>query len=234
MNETTETTAIVPSLNEQTLALVFAGQMALEVLLKEIETRADDLTIGIDSTTAEGRKELAKIATKINKSSEAIDNYGKGLVDKQKKELKKVDDKRKSARDYLETVRARIRKPILDYEAEAKRLQDEALAKEQYLSDWTAAIEEDEKYNLKAAVRKAETEAMIANKAAMMAAQMVGGSAGNFGGSIKPEDPGIDRKREVNLKLMDFLRECGVPEGAARTVIVRVATGQTNLLKINY
>lgn len=232
MNEDAQETALVPSLTEKTLALVFSGKMELEVLLKEIETRADDLASEIDSTTADGRKELAKVATKINKSSQVIDDYGKGLVDKQKKALKVIDNQRKSARDYLETVRARVRKPILEYEAEAARLQAEALAREQYLSDWTAAIEEDEKFELKRQLAKARMEAEVNARVHAEVTKVV--STGNFGGVIKKEDPGMDRKREVNLQLMDFLKECGVSDGAARTVIVRIATGQTKLLTINY
>ena len=231
--------SLVAVLNEQTLAKVYTDPATLPTVLAEVRKRTDSIVITIDSTTPGGRKELAALGTKINKTSELIDGFGKSLVAGQKKAIKVTDDKRKEARDYLEVLRQEVLTPVNAYKAEAERLQQEALAKEKYLADWDAAIEHNNTRRLideaNSRVQAAEMKVKVAEEVAkIVGAKPAADIGGNPGGIIQPLDPSIDRKRQVNIKVMEFLLECGVSEGAARSVIVRVATGQTDLLKIVY
>jgi len=77
-----------------------------------------------DVETIKGRKEIASIAHKVARSKTALDDLGKSLVAERKKEIKKVDDERKKARDFLDELKAEVRQPLTDWEeTEEKRIQ---------------------------------------------------------------------------------------------------------------
>lgn len=106
---------------------VFTGE-ALDDLLAKIEAEARRHTFDIG--TPGGRKDCASLAYKVARSKTAIDDAGKGLVEEWKKQSKVVDYARKKARDRLDALRDEVRKPLTDWEAEEKRVADEAAAAE--------------------------------------------------------------------------------------------------------
>ena len=105
---------------------VFTGPNLDELLAK---IRQETATIVPDVSTAGGRKEIASLAYKVARSKTTIDDAGKSLVEDWKNQAKTVDAARKKARDYLDALRDEVRKPLDDWEAEQKRIEQEAAAK---------------------------------------------------------------------------------------------------------
>lgn len=86
-------------------------------------------------STAKGRKEIASLAHKIAKSKTALDGAGKTLTADWKAKAKLVDVSRKEAREFLDALKERVRKPLTEWEDEEKRKSDQVRIK--------AEIEED-------------------------------------------------------------------------------------------
>ena len=107
---------------------VFTGDK-LDDLLSAIRKHTEGFEP--DVITESGRKEIASLAYKVARSKTTIDNAGKELTEEWKAKSAVVDSARKKARDYLDNLRDEVRKPLNDWEAEQKRIEEEArLAKE--------------------------------------------------------------------------------------------------------
>lgn len=91
----------------------------IDAILENIETAAR--SYDLDVTTETGRKEIASVAYKIAKSKTAIDGAGKDLVAGIKAEAAKIDSERKKSRDFLDNLKAEIRKPLTEFEEAEKR-----------------------------------------------------------------------------------------------------------------
>ena len=87
----------------------------LEKISKEVKSFVPDMT------TEAGRKEIASMAYKVSRSKTALDDLGKKLVEKQKKEIGVVDASRKKMREYLDNLRDEVRKPLNDWEEKDKQ-----------------------------------------------------------------------------------------------------------------
>lgn len=98
---------------------VFSGE--LDPLLESITNEVNGIVP--DLTTDKGRKEIASLANKVARSKTYLDDLGKTLVSDWKEKAKKVDSERKRMRDYLDNLKAKVRKPLTDWEnAEADRV----------------------------------------------------------------------------------------------------------------
>lgn len=105
---------------ERDYKTLFDGS-GMDSMLKSIEEKAR--SFDLDVTTEHGRKEIASVAYKVAKSKTAIDDAGKSLVEGIKKEAKLIDGERKKARDFLDGLKADIRKPLTEFEnAEKERV----------------------------------------------------------------------------------------------------------------
>jgi hypothetical protein len=104
----------------------FTEPGGLDPILKKIESEA--LAIVPDVATAKGRKDIASIAYKVAQAKTYIDGVGKNLVDEMKEMPKKVDAGRKQARDFLDALKDKVRKPLDDWEAEQERIKAEEKA----------------------------------------------------------------------------------------------------------
>lgn len=114
---------------EKTNALqVFTEPEAIKSILKQIETEA--LALAPDISTAKGRKDIASVAYKVARAKTYIDGVGKDLVTEMKEVPKKIDATRKHARDFLDDLKDRVRKPLDDWEAEQERIEAEKKAAE--------------------------------------------------------------------------------------------------------
>jgi len=102
---------------------VFTGEAMDETLIK-IEKEV--LSFVPDTSTAKGRKEIASLANKVAKSKVALDGAGKTLVSDWKSKAKLVDVSRKTARDFLDNLKVKVRLPLTEWENEEKRKQEEA------------------------------------------------------------------------------------------------------------
>ncbi len=86
----------------------------MPTLLKAIE---QEVTANVpDVETADGRKAITSLAYKVARSKTTIDDLGKGFVAEQKQAIAAVDEIRRLARDFLDTLKATVRKPLTDWE----------------------------------------------------------------------------------------------------------------------
>lgn len=84
-----------------------------------------------DLTTAAGRKRINSLAYQVSRSKTAIDDLGKQAAADLKRRTGEIDARRKQAREALDTLRDRVKKPFTDWEAEQVRIAEEQrLAKE--------------------------------------------------------------------------------------------------------
>ncbi len=94
---------------------------SMGTLLKAIEIEA---TAEIpDVETDAGRKAITSLAYKVARSKTTIDDLGKNFVGEQKAAIAAIDAVRKTARDFLDQLKAQVRQPLTDWEeAEEKRI----------------------------------------------------------------------------------------------------------------
>ncbi len=114
---------------EKNNALEIFTSKGLNIILQKIEKSAINFIADISNTN--GRKDIASMAHKVSKVKVDIDNVGKELVSDWTKRTRQVNESRKYARDFLDDLRDRVRKPLTDWE-EKERKKEEAiqLAKE--------------------------------------------------------------------------------------------------------
>lgn len=130
--ENKEQTALAP-LEELTAVEVFTGD-ALDLLLARIESEI--MAEEADITTAKGRKAIASRAHKARKSKVVLEGLKKELTAKWKEKAKKVDASGLKARNFLDALYQKARKPLTDWEAEEER---KAEAERQRIADEAAA-----------------------------------------------------------------------------------------------
>lgn len=112
----------------------------IHLLLQDIEDKVTGHEPNLE--TAKGRKEIASLAYKVSQSKTLLDNFGKDLVTDWKTKAKVVDESRKTAREFLDALRDRVRQPLTDWEfAEEARAEAERLAKELAEAEETAYAE---------------------------------------------------------------------------------------------
>jgi len=97
-------------------------------LLEQIEKRA--MSFVPDISTDQGRKDLKSLAHKVARSKTIIDDLGKDMVDDWKKKAKVIDGYRKEARDFLDELKDKVRKPLTEWEEEQKAIEQEKARKE--------------------------------------------------------------------------------------------------------
>jgi len=73
-----------------------------------------------DITTEEGRKEVAIMGKKINRSKTYIDSLGKGMVSGMKAECKKIDNIRKYCNEELDALKVDFLAPLTEIEEQLK------------------------------------------------------------------------------------------------------------------
>ncbi|MEI6258509.1 MAG: cell envelope biogenesis protein TolA [Deltaproteobacteria bacterium] len=118
--------------------MVFTEPDGLDAILKGIERKVSGIVP--DISTVKGRKEIASIAYKVAQSKTLLDKLGAELTSDWKERAKKVDVSRKHARDFLDSLKDRVRQPLTEWEeAEAKRIADEE-ARIKYAAEYDDAI----------------------------------------------------------------------------------------------
>lgn len=114
----------------------------------------------IDVTTEAGRKQIASIARKIASTKIALDDAGKALIADKQAQVALVNKERARIKERMQRMQDDFRRPLTEFEAEAKR-QLEAL--EQKKREETAAreaeIRKEQERQFAEAAAKAEKEA---------------------------------------------------------------------------
>jgi len=100
----------------------------MKVILAEIEAKVKAFTP--DVSTEKSREEITSFAYKIARSKTLLDDLGKEIVSEWKAKSKKVDIVRKEARDFCDALKAQVRKPLDEWEAEEKERREEEERKE--------------------------------------------------------------------------------------------------------
>ncbi len=138
--EESQSTALVTI--EQTSALdVFKDATKLQSILDQVRQLATD-GFTADASTAEGRALIKAQAYKVTRTKTAIEAAGKALADELKALPKLIDANRKAASEYLAELAETIRKPVTEYEAEAKRKKEEKAAAEAAIAARKQAIQQ--------------------------------------------------------------------------------------------
>ena len=108
-------------------AVAVFTENGLDSILRRVE--AEVTSVVTDISTPAGRKEIASLAYKVAQTKTHLDDLGKDLVAEQKKKTACVDAERKRARDFLDELKERVRKPLTDWEdAEKKRIDENEAA----------------------------------------------------------------------------------------------------------
>lgn len=90
------------------------GSGSLDGILSKIAQDAKSQEMDISSE--HGRKELASLAYKIARSKTFIDDLGKKLGEDAQKQINAINSERKKAREFLDSLKDEIRKPLTDWE----------------------------------------------------------------------------------------------------------------------
>ena len=135
---------------------VFTKRELIIPLLEKIEHVATQEVF--DSSTDKGRKAIASMAYRVAQSKTYIESHGKDLAAELKELPKLVDSNRKYAKDFLDALRDRIRKPLDEWEAEQEAIK--LLAKIE--NDHSEALLQNIEWELK---RKAEQERIAKERA---------------------------------------------------------------------
>jgi hypothetical protein len=95
---------------------IFTRRELIAPLLEKIKHAATQQEA--DITTDKGRKEIASMAYRVAQSKTYIESHGKELAAELKELPKLVDKNRKYARDFLDSLKDEVRKPLDAWEAE--------------------------------------------------------------------------------------------------------------------
>lgn len=106
--------------DNKVLSLFSSG--GLDSILSEIENKVNEFIP--DLSSERGRKEIASMAYKVSRSKTIIENLGKKLIEEEKKKIDKVNAERKKSRDFLDSLKEKIRKPLTDFENKEKERVD--------------------------------------------------------------------------------------------------------------
>lgn len=108
--------AVIPN---STAVQVYNG--GIDAALRKI---ADDArAVVVDISTPQGRKDCASLAYKIARSKTLIDETGKSLGEEARKKIDAINADRKKAREFLESLKDEVRKPLTDWEmADVQRI----------------------------------------------------------------------------------------------------------------
>jgi len=148
------TTALVPI--TESIAQEFFNSQDIDTCLKAIED--DAINFVGDPTTDKGRKAIIAKAASVASAKVIIDNVGKKLNEERKRLTDIVNADRKKARDFLDDLKIRVRKPVTEWEEiEEARIQAERGAIE-YEMDWESALSEDDLFNRQKEVERKEAE----------------------------------------------------------------------------
>lgn len=109
------------------VAVIFTPD-GMQGILQDIESQA--LAFVPDVHSDSGRKDIASLAHQVARSKTLIDNAGKVLTTDWKKKAKNIDNHRKTAREFLDDLKVKVRLPLSDWEVEQQLIKDEEARKE--------------------------------------------------------------------------------------------------------
>lgn len=142
------------TINKENALEVFTGEK-LDEYLKKIED--DALSFVPKVSTDIGRKQIASKAHSIAKQKVSIDSIGKELVLDWKRKAGLVDASRKKSRDFLDTLRDKVRLPLTDWENDKKEQEEKERADIELAESQMEALSENELFDRHKEVERKET-----------------------------------------------------------------------------
>lgn len=94
------------------------GSGKLDDILSKIAS--DAKSVSLDISSEKGRKEVASLAYKIARSKTLLDDLGKKLGEDAQAKINAINADRKKTREFLDTLKDDIRKPLTDWENKEK------------------------------------------------------------------------------------------------------------------
>lgn len=124
-------------MNELTIVESTAVELYENNALRDFvaKLKADMEGIVTDVTTEKGRKEIASLAHKVARTKTKLDEMGKDLGEEYRDKLNKINAERKFARDELDALKEKVRKPLTDFEQREKERIERHAAKVQQIRD---------------------------------------------------------------------------------------------------
>lgn len=129
-------------IDQKTIADKFTHKGGASEIIAAAQDAARAAAEGLGVGTAKERQRLASIAHSISKAKVALDEHGKLLVEDAKKQIKIVDDERKSVRDSFDALRDEIRLPVTKWEQEKAHREQETEKLLQFLKQSRMPVDE--------------------------------------------------------------------------------------------
>ncbi len=148
-------TELIP-LQSIDIAMIMTDTDGLDSMLNGIREKA--LQHVPDTSTVAGRKAIVSVAYAVSRSKTYIEKHGKESVAALKAQVKSIDDSRRKSRLYLDDLKAEIRQPVTDWEAEEKARKEAQALAEKISADWDEALAEDEQFNRTRELEKQQAE----------------------------------------------------------------------------
>lgn len=129
-------------IDQKTIATKFTHKGGASEIIAAAQDAARTAAEGLGVGTAKERQRLASIAHSISKAKVALDDHGKLLVEDAKKQIKIVDDERKSVRDSFDALRDEIRLPVTKWEQDKAEREQETERLLQFLKQSRMPVDE--------------------------------------------------------------------------------------------
>jgi len=107
---------LIPIQNPDLPTLFAPG--GLDKILEKVEQ--DAISLVPDTSTEKGRKEIASRAHRVARSKTYLDGLGKDLVSELRDRVASVDRVRKAMRERLDDLKAKVRRPLDEWESDEK------------------------------------------------------------------------------------------------------------------
>ena len=96
---------------------IFKQSGGIDKLIEQLEKTVKAEAATLDPTTPKGREAIKSLAHRVSKSKAELERQSLALTEKQRAEIKAVNDGRKVADDRLSKLRDDTRKPVTDWES---------------------------------------------------------------------------------------------------------------------
>tara|TARA_R110000782_G_scaffold30776_4_gene76383 strand:- start:5267 stop:6379 length:1113 start_codon:yes stop_codon:yes gene_type:complete len=96
---------------------IFKQSGGIDKLIDKLERTVKAEAATLDPTTPKGREAIKSLAHRVSKSKAELERQSLALTEKQRAEIKAVNDGRRVADDRLSKLRDDTRKPVTDWEA---------------------------------------------------------------------------------------------------------------------
>ncbi len=106
-------------LNASPLPALFHDADAMNKVLAQINR--DVLAETADPATEDGRAAIKRLAYKVSRGKTALDDVGKPLADAAREDWDAINAIRKTAKEFFNALRDKVRQPLTDWEAAEKK-----------------------------------------------------------------------------------------------------------------